>query len=310
MKPAPVLLSLALAALNASAAPVWHQDGNRSLELRDGESTLIRFRLDCAPLDPHFEILATPDGRNTVWVGPDDHVWHYGLWFSWKFINGVNFWETDKASRIQQGRSKITGPRIDSSPQAATATIQYRDLAHPDPDGPAVLEDRVTITLTRPQNGRGPQVDWHITTTALADVKLDRTPLPDEPGGKPYGGYGGFSWRGAKPFKDMTFTDSEGRENMDLHRKHARWVGIGGTLDGKPAGLAVIDHPQNPGHPASWFLANTPEQPFWFLNSAIVQPKPVTLQKGQTLTHAYRVFTADAPLDAAAIVAAAPAGKP
>ena len=123
-------------------------------------------------------------------------------------------------------------------------------------------------------------VDWSFTTTALADVKLDRTPLPGEPDGKPYGGYCGLSWRGAKDFKDVTFLDSEGRKDMDIHRQHARWVDARGTLAGKPAGIAILDHPDNPGHPMSWFIVAQPDLPFWYINPAIVQPKPIELKNG------------------------------
>ncbi len=101
------ILCLAPSWLCADSSHLWQADGNRSLELRGADGPLVRFVLDCAPRDPHFEILATTDGRNTVWVAPPDHVWHYGMWFSWKFINSVNFWEIDPTTGLQQGRSEI-----------------------------------------------------------------------------------------------------------------------------------------------------------------------------------------------------------
>jgi len=170
-----VLISLLLSTA-AFAEPVWKQDGNRSLELTNENGAIVRFVLDAAPRDPHFEILATPDGRNTVWVAPPDHVWHYGMWFSWKFINGVNFWETNPKTGLQQGRNEILDTVIESRPDAASATIRYRELSYPNPDDPAVLEDTVVIRIERPADGRGTQVTWSITTKALADVELDHSP--------------------------------------------------------------------------------------------------------------------------------------
>lgn len=281
----------------AGAVPLWQwqQDGNRTLELRGAVGPIVRFVLDSAPRDPHFEILATPGGRNTVWVGPQDHVWHYGLWFSWKLINGVNFWETDPATGRQAGRSEILNPQIESTPDGPTATIRYRERAYPQSPGPAVLEDAVVIRITRPQDGRGPRVEWQVTTTALADVELGRTPLPAEPGGKPYGGYGGFSWRGAKDFKAVVFADSEGRKAMAVHRQNARWIDATGTLGDQPAGLILCDHPGNPGHPSSWYVAadNTPHGPFWFVNPALLQPKPRILKAGTSFTHRYQATVHD-----------------
>jgi len=219
MKTAAIFL---LSPVLATADPTWtwQQDADRTLELRGADGPIVRFVLDSAPKDPHFEFLATPDGRNTVWVGPGDHVWHYGLWFSWKLINGVNFWETNPATGRQAGRSEILEPKIEATPEAATATIRYRERSYPVPDGPAVLEDAVVIRVTRPQDGRGPWVEWQVTTTALADVELGRTPLPDEPGGKPYGGTGGFSWRGGNVFKELGFPESAGPETFPVPAPH------------------------------------------------------------------------------------------
>lgn len=290
MKSPPLLLALATTSL---AQPVWKADGNRALELVAGEATLVRFVVDAAPRDPHFEILATADGRNTVWIAPPDHVWHYGMWFSWKYVNGVNFWETDPKTGKQPGLNRIEGAAIESQPDGDAAIIRYRELAHPDPAGPAVLEDAVEIEIRRPSNKTGPQVTWRVTTTALADVTLDRTAIPGEPGGRGWGGYAGFSWRGAMEFTGVNFTDSDARTDMDIHRQHARWLNVTGTLQEKPAGLLFLDHPANPGHPVSWYLFCDPKLPFWFVNPARVQPKPIGLNQGETIHHAYRVVVHD-----------------
>jgi len=290
MKPALIVLLLATTAF---AETVWKADGKRSLELTGENGTLVRFVLDCAPRDPHFEILTTPDGRNTVWVAPPDHVWHYGLWFSWKYINGVNFWETNPKTGKQQGTNRIEDAVIESQPGSPAASISYRELSHPDAEGPAVLEDAVEIKIERPTDQRGTQVTWSITTKALADVTLDRTPLPGEPGGRDWGGYAGFSWRGAKDFTEVKFTDNDSREDMDIHRQHASWVNITGALHGKPAGLVILDHPANPRHPASWYITNNSKLPFWFANPALLQPKAKSLKKGESFQHAYRLILHD-----------------
>jgi len=154
-------------AIPAAAAPTWKANGSHSIELSDDHQVLVRFLVDPAPRDPHFEILATPDGRNTVWVGPPDHVWHHGMGFSWKYLNGVNFWETDPKTGEQPGLNRIEDASIESNPDDETAIIRYRQLAFPDADGPAVLEDAVEIEIRRPSGIHGPQVTWRITTTAL-----------------------------------------------------------------------------------------------------------------------------------------------
>jgi len=285
----------------ATATPTWKADGNHSIELSDEQHVIIRFLVNPAPRDPHFEILAMPDGRNTVWVAPPDHVWHYGVWFSWKFINRVNFWETNPQTGKQQGLNRIEDVAIVSLPDGDSATIRYRELAFPDPDGPAVLEDSVEIEIHRPSGTRGPQVTWRVTTTALVGVTLDRTPIADQPNGRDWGGYAGFSWRGARDFTDVRFTDGEGREEMDIHGQAARWVNATGTLHDKPAGLLLINHPKNPRHPTTWYITNQPKHPFWFANPAFLFPEPITLAKGASLRHSYRIILHDGSWDQARI---------
>ena len=38
---------------------------------------------------------------------PPDHIWHHGLWFSWKFINKVNYWEIYPAKRPAGGTDVV-----------------------------------------------------------------------------------------------------------------------------------------------------------------------------------------------------------
>ena len=283
-------LSLVMNMVTSADSPwQWKRDGNQSIELHGDKGPVARFLVNPKPADPHFDILATPDGRNLVWVAPPDHVWHYGHWFSWKLINGVNFWETDRKTGKSRGVAEVLDPKI--TIQDTRATVSFRRHYSLPGGGQPIMEDHITVTISTPSGKSGPVVDWHFTTTALADLTLDRTPLPGEPGGKSYGGYCGFSWRGAKDFKDVVFRDSEGRKGMDIHRQHAAWVDARGTIGGKPAGITIVSHPENPGHPASWFIVNTPKLPFWYANPSLVQPKPISLKKGQSLKHRYRIVT-------------------
>jgi len=34
--------------------------------------------------------------------------------------------------------------------------------------------------------------------------------------------------------------------------KPSNWVDYSGTLDGEKLGIAILDHPSNPGHPTHW----------------------------------------------------------
>lgn len=78
-----LLLLLASASCTAAASYSWILSPEHSLELRHNDvETLARFQIDPEAADPHFDRLKTIGGQDLVWVGPEDHPWHYGQWFS------------------------------------------------------------------------------------------------------------------------------------------------------------------------------------------------------------------------------------
>jgi len=44
----------------------------------------------------------------------EDHVWHLGYWFSWKYINGVNYWKPADAKRT--GCESAGATKVASAP--------------------------------------------------------------------------------------------------------------------------------------------------------------------------------------------------
>ncbi|MGB0743748.1 MAG: DUF6807 family protein [Opitutales bacterium] len=286
---------LAIAAPVVASPFTWVTDGQNSLELRhDGSEVLARFLLNPEPADPHFDILKMCGGVNLVWVGPNDHPWHYGHWFSWKYINKVNFWETDRKTGQSPGRTEVSEPTIQIV--GSSAEITYKRFYRPKIEQAPVLKDEFTVTIHEPvsaQSSTGPTINWSVKTTALVDVVLDRTPIPGEPNGKNWGGYAGLSWRGTKALTNVEFTDSKGRRDMEIHRERSQWVNAVGTIGEQAAGLAIIAPADKSGVKPSWYIFAKEDLPFWFINPAILQPGPITLEEGSSFIHEYRVVVHD-----------------
>ena len=94
------MLMLTFCPWGTARAQTWNwksQPGTSVALENDGQAV---WRLNCGgdQPKPHFHPVALPDGRVLTWDRPPDHVWHHGLWFSWKFINGLNYWEPDRAT--------------------------------------------------------------------------------------------------------------------------------------------------------------------------------------------------------------------
>ncbi len=260
-----------------------------SLALMNGDKPVWRLRFGKDVPKSCFDPIALVDGAVLTWLSPPDHPWHRAFWFSWKFINGLNYWEEDRKTGKSEGVTELTAvtakPRDDFS-----ADIELRISYHP-PDKPPVLTEVRKLHVSAPDAEGRYTVDWHSTFTAGdADVVFDRTPLPGEPEGKSWGGYAGLSVRFAKGFTDWRAVDSEGRTGLDTHAKPARWLDVSGRLpDGRLAGMTLMDHPKNPRFPAPSFLILNPKVPFAYASPALLYHKALKLPAGKTLTLRYHV---------------------
>src|SRR5437764_1304362 len=78
-----------------SAAAEWKQDDKTLAWFgKSGDARPVwNFSFDAAKGKTFFEPLSVPGGPDLTNYKPADHPWHYGLWFSWKYINHVNYWE-------------------------------------------------------------------------------------------------------------------------------------------------------------------------------------------------------------------------
>ncbi|MHC4621072.1 MAG: DUF6807 family protein, partial [Planctomycetota bacterium] len=151
-----------------------------------------------------------------------------------------------------------------------------------------MLTERRTLTVSTPDDSGCYYIDWlSVFTAGGNDVLLDRTPILGERNGKSYGGYAGLSLRMAEHTRDWQFLGSEGPLEPESRGSKARWVDFTGKVaEGRLAGVAVFDHPDNPRHPSSWWLSGS--MPYF--SPAILFHKPYTLPAGKTLTLRYRIL--------------------
>ena len=288
---AAALVGVALAACPLfAAAPAYRltQEPGQSVSLLAGDQALWTLHHRKAEGKPYFHPVCTPDGTCLTWLRPGDHRWHRALWFSWKHINGLNYWEENRQG-LSQGRTEVADVKARQAPDGSTAIVMLLDY-HP-PDKPAVLKERRTIAATLPDDAGAYRMDWtHVFTAQDAAVELSRTPTKAE-GGPAWGGYAGLSFRAVKAMTAYQTLDSEGRRNMAGHGQHARWLDFSGTVDPKTkraAGVAFFDHPSNPRHPTPMYIIMSGH--FGYCSPAFLFDKPHTLPKGQSLTLFYRVL--------------------
>lgn len=236
---------------------------------------------------PYFHPVCIPDGTRLTWLRPPDHRWHRAIWFSWKHINGLNYWEENKQGQ-PQGRTVVVALecKTTASPVRIAMDIEYRP-----PGQPPVLKERRVITASLPADDGSYHMDWAMTFTAQGkDVVFDRTKTKKE-GGPAWGGYAGLSYRAVKGMTAYQTLDSEGRKNMAGHGRHARWLDFSGVVDAKTkqaAGIALFDHPDNPRHPTPMYIIMRGH--FGYCSPAFLFDSPYTLPAGKSFTLFYRML--------------------
>ncbi|MHC4640004.1 MAG: DUF6807 family protein [Planctomycetota bacterium] len=263
----------------------WRQTDS-SLALLNCGKVVWQLNFDKKEDKPYFHPVGLADGTELTWLRPADHRWHRALWFSWKFINGVNYWEEDPATGLSPGRTEVAEVKVvlhDDWSAQIVMNLRYHPVAKS-----TVLTEMRVITVSAPDASGRYRIDcYSLFTAGQKDVLLDRTPIPGEQGGKGWGGYAGLSVRMAKATRGWQFVDSKGRKNKQAHGKKARWVDFSGELpDGKEAGITIFDHPDNLWHPSPWYV----EKGMPYFSPAVLFDKPYTIAARESLELWYRIL--------------------
>ena len=272
----------------ADSSLTWQTNLN-SVALQQGAKTIWQFHFGTNNSKPCFYTVALPDGPDLIWHRPPDHPWHLGLWFSWKYINGVNYWEEDPKTGQLEGCTEWKSPVIETHSDYSsriTVNMMYR----PSHGKPVLTEHRI-IDISPPNNRGEYWQDWQMTFTALTqDVLLDRTPLANENNGAPWGGYAGLSVRFAKDFQEARAVTDQGEieYNDGYYRGRAFAMDCSGLVDKREVGIAMFDNPKNPNTPSPWYAIN--DKTMRYFSPAFLCFHSYTLKAGQSLTLRYRLI--------------------
>ncbi|MCA8976385.1 MAG: PmoA family protein, partial [Planctomycetes bacterium] len=266
----------------------WERVEGSSLALRRAGETVWRFHFGDDRGKPYFHPLALPGGRELTLDQPADHRWHHGLWFSWKFIDGVNYWEHDGNTGRPAGRTSWRPTEVTTHADGSARIVL--DLDYAPPDGTPVISERRVLETTAPAADGMFAIDWDCTFTAQRDCRLDRTPLPGEPGGKVFGGYAGLSLRLVQLEDRDAVTDAGPVEwnAQHRHRGQARAFDYRGRLQDQEVGIAILDHADNPRTPSPWYAIRSPQMSFF--TPAVLCNGPHAMAAGERLRLRYRVI--------------------
>ncbi|MBT8037748.1 MAG: PmoA family protein [Verrucomicrobiae bacterium] len=267
------------------------QESKDTITMRLNGKPLWTFNHRAEEGKPYVHPLATTTGQVFSDLRPKDHPWHRALWFSWKYINGVNYWEENPATGKSRGQTLLLSVERNIS-QDKKVSIQMALAYAPVMEIKHVMQENRTVIISPPDKKGAYTIDWLSEFRALdKDVVLDRTPLPEQSEGKDYGGYAGYSVRMNKDVRGGTFLSSKGLTGNSAHRQPARWMIYSSIAGGS---LLLMDHRTNLRYPAKWYVAeNMP-----YFSPAVIHDAPHTIKAGKSLSLQYRLVVCPTAVDA------------
>jgi hypothetical protein len=260
---------------------VWVETGPGVFSLKQGDTEITRYNTGAAAeKQKHHKPFFWPlNGRGVNllrgWpVEPKagdstDHPHHTGMYFAFGEVNGKDYW-----SKEPFAQKKL---KMDAGPV-------FAELRAENAWGEDLVESDEVRILT---DGNDVVADWTITLTAAngpvnfaKDLKQAKE--------------GAFVCRlsqelsRAKGDAPELIVDSKGNRGEKLARENAApWVDYSGTVDGKKVGIAVMNHPASWRYPSDWHVR---AYGLFAANPWIIKGEN-TLQKGESLTFKWRVYT-------------------
>jgi len=243
---------------------------------KDG-STVWKFNIANRESKPFVHPLCLPDGRCITEARPKDHPWHLGLWFCWKYINGVNYWEPRdpaQSNLFPDGMTVVKDFRIEPKGGACDVALSlwYGPRAEP---GKVLLEEERKVSFSAPDERGCYRIRSKHTFTARDAVTLNaRRPVA----------YGGFSLRMAQFVRGFKMSGAGGEPSAEKN------------VGGPKTMTAVRYEDPDSGHGVEVKMLaplETERIYTWsdhrFANPMPIYEKPLEMKPGDTFTLDYEV---------------------
>ena len=271
----PIFVMLCATGFAAGAGPIAAEEKDGGVTVSAGGREILRYRGEPGGMPADFdksflrggyiERVYTPSGVLVSDDYPPDHKHHHGIWSPWtktKFEGrDVDFWNMgQKKGKVEP----VSFGDVWHKPGSAGFSAKHRmvDLSAPGGSKTAV-DERWDVTVYAPKYGEPP--------AHVFDLVITQTTASDSPLILPKYHYGGLGFRGARSWngeKNLRLLTSEGEtDRVKANETRAKWAHVGGDVDGKPAGIAILCHPENfraPQpiriHPKEPFLCYAPSQ--------------------------------------------------
>lgn len=232
----------------------------------------------------------TPGGTNVADDYPPNHKHHHGIWSPWTKTDfegrHPDFWNMgDKTGTVEP----VDFGGLFSGPVCGGFGARHRfvDLtAHPPKD--ALNETWQVLAFAA---GPGEKQPFHLFDLTISQACASSSPLVLEK----YR-YGGLGFRGSREWNGTDgcqFITSAGKTRANGNESRGRWCWIGGKVDGRDAGIAILCAPDDFRFPQPMRIH--PDMPFFCW--APEQLGAFSIVPGKGFVQRYRFVVMDGPFD-------------
>jgi len=220
------------------------------------------------------------DGEILTQDFPSDHYHHRGLFWTWPECKvgrrKMDIWTLIQARQLfKRWLKKEAGPK--------TAIMEVENEWRFDDDPEPKVRETVRMVVHR-QKRKGRSLDFHVTFENVCSDRVIIQGQGEQGKGK---GYGGFCIRPDAARKPLQFTSALGTHKQDCLTCPTPWADVTQPLEGgKHSGVAIFQHPQNPGYPhPGWIFRH-----YGFLGASWPHIQPFELSPGESVGLRYRVY--------------------
>lgn len=242
----------------------------------------------------HLHPLYSPSGRLLTNDHPADHRWHRGIWMAWTHTEfegrTPDFWNMGKPLEKGAESGPLTAEvRFESlqkmwdGPVQAGFVGRHRFVDHSGGSAKDVLTESWEVMISEIDGDRPLHVLDLISTQRCAGSSPLKLPKYH------YGGLGvrgNALWDAVDKVQMLT---SNGDDRIKGDSTQAKWVHMGGDVDGKTTGMVILIHPDNFRFPQP--LRLNPKNPQ--LCVAPSQTGDWSIEPGQDYISRYRIILAD-----------------
>ena len=269
------------------------QKNTSSLQVNWNGDPLLAYQYGSGSM-PFWHPISMPGSPILTEDRPADHIHHHGLWLAWKSVNGVNFWEESPSGAPERGYGRIVNTdlnvvEVSSSSTEFIATTSWLDWRDKE-----IISDVRRTLIHRPTD-----------TGFMIDLSIELLPtngevILDLRRGEP--GQGGFYYSGLvirlnDKIGQGEVLDADGHTDTEsIFGSQSRWCGYSGVhqVNGKRYSVVIIDKPENPRYPTTWWVRNRPG--YSLLHPSPTYYEPLKIDAGTSVTFQYKLLFYNGPI--------------